>query len=182
MAGREAMRRFYALDIRHEALGLCPPDGQEVPCFCTPVGAEWAGRLGVDGVHFVLLPGDGRVFCVDPSMGEPGTYVLPVAADFREFLSFVLYCRDASPLAQISWLDETRFRRLLAEDAAARWDGCGEFLAEKRAALAAVAKAFALEPRDPYEAVKALQAAFDPSCLIFSDAYYDVLGLEKPVR
>lgn len=182
MASREDLRRFYALDVDHKALGLYPPDGQDVPYFCTPLGAEWAGRLGVDGIHFVLLPGDERVFCVDPSMGEPGTYVLPVAADFREFLAFVLFCRDASPLSQLSWLDETRFRRLPEEDAAARWDGCAEFSAGKRAALAAVAEAFAVEPKDPYEAVKALQAAFDPSFLIFSDEYYDVLGLEKPIR
>lgn len=180
MAGRADLRRFYALDIDYEALGLCPPDGQDVPYFCTPVGSEWAGRLGVDGIHFVLLPGDERVFCVDPSMGEPGTYVLPVAADFREFLAFVLFCRDANPLSQVYWLDETRFRQLLAEDAAARWDGCGEFFARKAAALDAVSRAFSVEPRDPYGPVKALQAAFDPAVLTFSGEYYEVLGLEPP--
>ena len=40
--------------------------------------------------------------------------------------------------------------------------------------------AFGLEPADPFEPVKAMQAAFDPSALVFSDEYYDVLGLENP--
>lgn len=180
MASREDLERFFALDIDHEALGLQPPDEHDLPYFCTPLGAEWAGRLGVDGIHFVLLPGDERVFCVDPSMGEEGTYVLPVAADFREFLTFVLFCRDANPLSQLSWLDEARFRQLLEEDAESRWEGCEEFFAKKAAALDVVAQAFSIEPRDPYEKVKALQLAFDPAVLAFSDEYYDALDLENP--
>ncbi len=35
-------------------------------------------------------------------------------------------------------------------------------------------------PQDPFDRVKALQAAFDPSALEFSDEYYDTLGLENP--
>lgn len=180
MDSREAMVRFYGLEIHYDSVGLFPPSRNDVPYFCTPVGAEWAGSLGVDGIHFVLLPGDERVFCVDPSMGEPGAYVLPVASDFREFLSFVLFCRDANPLSQIHWMTGERFRQLLREDAKARWDGCEEFFAKKAAALEAVSAAFGLEPADPYEKVKAMQAAFDPDGLVFSDEYYDVLGLDSP--
>lgn len=180
MASRQDLKRFLALDIDHGTLGLRPPNQHDVPYFCTPVGAEYVGWIGCGGVHFILLPGDERVFCVEPSMGEEGTYVLPVAADFREFLAFVLFCRDANPLSQIFWLTEDRFRKLLAEDAAARWDGCEEYFARKAAALDTIAEAFALEPKDPYETVKALQAAFDPSHLTFSNEYYDVLGLEDP--
>ena len=44
----------------------------------------------------------------------------------------------------------------------------------------AVAAAFALTGEDPYETVRALQAAFDPAGLRFSEEYYDVLGLEPP--
>ena len=61
-----------------------------------------------------------------------------------------------------------------------RQEGMEDFLAQKRAALGAVAAAFHLEPADPWKPVKALQAAFDPSGLVFSDTYYDVLGLENP--
>jgi len=178
MDSREALRRFLALDINLSAIGL--EQAENAPYFCTPVGAEYIGWIGCDGVHFVLLPGDERVFCVDPMAMEEGRYVLPVASDFREFLSFVLFCRDANPLSQIYWMTEERFRQILREDAEARWDGCEAFFAEKEAALEAVSAAFGLEPAGPYEKVKAMQAAFDPACLVFSDEYYDVLGLENP--
>ena len=40
-------------------------------------------------------------------------------------------------------------------------------------------KEFHLTPQDPFDAVKILQAAFDPSPICWSDEYYDVLGLER---
>ena len=110
-------------------------------------------------------------------MGEPGTYVLPVAADFRQFLSYVLFCGDANPIAQIWWLTEPRFRAFLQEERERSWEGMEDFAAQKRAALEAVTAAFHMEPADPWGPVKALQAAFDPKGLVFSAEYYDVLGL-----
>lgn len=177
---RQDLRRLLSLDADLGAIGL--EQSEPIPYFCTPEGAEYVGWIGCDGVHFILLPGDERIYCVDPAMGEAGTYVLPVAEDLRTFLSYVLYCADASPIAQIRWLCEDRFRQLLAEDAQARWDGCEAFLARKKAALSALTEAFGLEARDPFEPVKAMQASFDPSALVFSDAYYDVLDLENPRR
>lgn len=173
---RDDLETFRRLEIDFESIGLMEPGVAQEPHFCTPEGAEFVGRLGCDGVHFVLLPGDERVFCVDPSMGEPGTYVLPVAPDMRTFVSYLLYCRSANPLSQIAWLAEAPFRALLAEDAQA--DGPGE--GEKRQALDALAAAFQAVPADPFQPVKALQRGFDPSQLTFSDEYYDVLGLERP--
>ena len=177
---RDDLKRFAALGIDFASIGLLEPGVWQEPYFCDPVGCEHVGRLGCDGIHFVLLPGDERVFCVDPAMGEPGRYVLPVAEDFRQFLSFLLFCRDANPLSQIWWLEEERFQALLAEDAAARWEGCEEYSARKSAALAAIADTFSVRPQEPYARVKALQAGFDSSVLDFSDEYYDILGLERP--
>lgn len=180
MSTWEDFRRFRALEMDVSSIGL-DRGGAFAPYFCTPEGAELVGSLGCDGVHFVLLPGDERVFCVDPAMGEEGTYVLPVGADFREFLSYLLYCRDANPLSQLWWMTEERFRALLAEDETARRSGdLPDYFAAKDAALSAIAAVFALEPADPYAGVKALQGAFDPAGLTFSDEYYDVLGLENP--
>lgn len=176
---RDDLKRFCALDIDFEAIGLMEPGVPQEPYFCDPVEREEVGRLGCDGIHFILLPGDERVFCVDPSMGEIGTYVLPVGSDFREFLSFVLYCKDASPLSQIFWMGEERFNQCLNEDETARWPGCEEFFARKQAALDTIASAFQLKAVSPYPKVKALQAAFDPSILNFSDEYYDILGIER---
>ncbi|WP_298023839.1 hypothetical protein [uncultured Dysosmobacter sp.] len=178
MSTLEKLKRFQALDIDFSAIGL--EQAENAAYFCTPVGAEYIGWIGCDGVHFVLLPGDERVFCVDPMIMEEGRYVLPVAESFQEFLSFVLFCRDANPLTWLSWMEEARFRQALAEDAGETWDGCEAFFAKKNAALETIASAFGLEPEDPYEKVKALQRAFDPSGLRFSRAYYDVLGLEEP--
>lgn len=179
MSTREDLRRFYALKIDFESLGLIPSQ-EPVAYFCTPADAEIFATLGVDGIHFILLPGDERVFCVDPSMGEIGTYVLPVAENFRQFLSFILYSRDANAVSQIYWLSEERFRQLLKEGREAQWPGCEEFFAREKQALAAIREAFELEPVDPYGPVKAMQAAFDPSVLRFTPEYYDVLGLDMP--
>ena len=176
---RDDLRTFHELDIDFSSIGL-EWGGEFIPYFCTPVDAEEVGSIGCDGVHFVLLAGDERVYCVDPSMGKVGTYVLPVASDLREFLSFVLCCHDANPLSQIYWLTEERFRIFADDEAEARQDDdLAERFAAKDAALAAIAEAFNLTPVEPYEKVKSLQANFDPSVLKFSDEYYDVLGIER---
>ncbi len=177
---RDDLRTFRTLEMNFESIGLLQSGAEDFSCFCTPVYAEYVGRIGCDGVHFVLLPGDERVFCVDPAMGEVGTFVLPVAGDFREFLSFVLFCQDANPLSQIWWMTEERFRELLAEDAAARATGnFVELFIKKDASLAAIEAAFGVVPTDPYEKVKVMQAAFDPDVLRFSDEYFDMLGIER---
>ena len=41
---------------------------------------------------------------------------------------------------------------------------------------------FSLAPADPYAPVQAMQTAFDPGILCFSDEYYDVLGIERAER
>lgn len=176
---RDDLKAFRALDIDFESIGLLQSGAEDFAYFCTPADAEFVGRIGCDGVHFILLPGDERVYCVDPAMGEEGKYVLTVAGDFREFLSFVLFCQDANPLSQIWWMTEEQFRNLLAEDAAASWPGSEEYFAKKEAALAKIAEAFGVAPIEPYARAKVLQAAFNPSALNFSDEYYDTLGIER---
>lgn len=175
---RDDIRAFWALNIDHSAIGM-ERAGAEYAYFCTPAEAEVFACLGCDGVHFVLLPGDEKVYCVDPAMGEPGTYVLPVAENFRQFLSYLLFCGDANPLAQLWWLTQPRFQAFLREERERSWEGMEDFQARKRAALETVAVAFHLEPADPWEPVKALQAAFDPGTLVFSREYYEVLGLPE---
>ena len=177
---RDDLKTFRSLEIDFDSIGL-DWGGELVPYFCTPVGAEEVGSIGCDGIQFVLLPGDERVFCVDPSMGDVGTYVLPVGRDLREFLSFVLYCKDANPLSQIYFLTEERFRNFAEDEAEARESGeLEELFQAKDAALAVVAETFGVAPAEPYHRVKALQAVFDPAILKFSDEYYDTLGIERP--
>lgn len=174
---RDDLQCLCALNIDFEAIGLIEPGREQEPYFCTPLGAQYVGRLGVDGIHFILLPGDERVFCVSPMMGGPDTYVLPVAEDLRTFLAYLLFCHGAGPLEQIAWLDETGFRTMVAETE--DWADASAFRNARRHALTTMAEAFCLSPADPFAPVKALQAAFDPTCLQFSDEYFDVLGIER---
>ena len=113
-------------------LELEPETGEDpVRYFCTPENAELIG-WGSSGTHFVLLPGDEAVYCVEPELAGEGIFVLPVGADFREFLSHLLFCRGTSPLAQIFMLDEARFRKLLKDNAANTWPGCEEDFKRQR--------------------------------------------------
>lgn len=178
---RDDLKRFRALDIDFDSIGLLQSGADDFAYFCTPMDAEFVGRVGCDGVHFILLPEDERVFCVDPSMGERGSYVLPVAGDFREFLSFVLYCQDANPLSQIFWMTRKQYEELAEEDASARENEYqAKFFEQKDKALAAIVKEFSLTAVDPFKKVKAMQAKFDPAVLNFSEDYYDVVGYESP--
>ena len=180
MSTREDIQTFFSLPLDFSMLELEPETGADpVRYFCTPENAEVIG-WGSSGTHFVLLPGDEAVYCVEPELAGEGTFVLPVGADFREFLSHVLYCKGTSPLAQIFLMDEARFRKLLRDNGANTWPGCAEDLRRLDVSLALLAETFGLQPQDPFDRVKALQAAFDPSVLEFSDEYYDTLGLENP--
>ena len=182
MSTREDVKTFFGLPLDFSMLELEPETGADpVRYFCTPENAEIIG-WGSCGTHFVLLPGDEAVYCVEPEMAEEGTFVLPVGADFREFLSHLLYCKCTSPLAQIFMLDATRFRKLLEDNAANTWPGCEEDFKSRDASLNLLAETFHIRSRDPFQRVKELQTDFDPSVLNFSDAYYDTLGLEKPKR
>lgn len=182
MSTREDVKTFFGLPLDFSMLELEPETGADpVRYFCTPENAEIIG-WGSCGTHFVLLPGDEAVYCVEPEMAEEGTFVLPVGADFREFLSHLLYCKCTSPLAQIFMLDATRFRKLLEDNDANTWPGCEEDFNSRDASLDLLAETFHIRSRDPFQRVKELQTGFDPSVLNFSDAYYDTLGLEKPKR
>ena len=182
MSTREDVKTFFGLPLDFSMLELEPETGADpVRYFCTPENAEIIG-WGSCGTHFVLLPGDEAVYCVEPEMAEEGTFVLPVGADFREFLSHLLYCKCTSPLAQIFMLDATRFRKLLEDNDANTWPGCEEDFKSRDASLALLAETFHIRSRDPFQRVMGLQTGFDPSVLNFSDAYYDTLGLEKPKR
>lgn len=182
MSTREDVKTFFGLPLDFSMLELEPETGADpVRYFCTPENAEIIG-WGSCGTHFVLLPGDEAVYCVEPEMAEEGTFVLPVGADFREFLSHLLYCKCTSPLAQIFMLDATRFRKLLEDNDANTWPGCEEDFKSRDASLDLLAETFHIWSRDPFQRVKELQTGFDPSVLNFSDAYYDTLGLEKPKR
>ena len=147
MSTREDVKTFFGLPLDFSMLELEPEtDADPVRYFCTPENAEIIG-WGSCGTHFVLLPGDEAVYRVEPGLAEEGTFVLPVGADFREFLSHLLYCKCTSPLAQIFMLDATRFRKLLEDNDANTWPGCEEDFKSRDASLALLAETFHIRSR-----------------------------------
>ena len=159
MSTREDVKTFFGLPLDFSMLELEPETGADpVRYFCTPENADSIG-WGSCATHFVLLPGDEAVYCVEPELAEEGTFVLPVGADFREFLSHLFYCKCTSPLAQIFMLDATRFRKLLEDNDANTWPGCEEDFKSRDASLDLLAETFHIRSRDPFQRVKELRRA-----------------------
>lgn len=101
MTNNDLFHRFRDLPFSKDAIGLGWSDS-DVTYFCTPVGSEAIGWLGVDGIHFCFIPSisSDMVFAVSPMpCGEH--HVEPIARSFQEFLSLVLFCKGASPLELI---------------------------------------------------------------------------------
>ena len=59
---REDLKRFRGLEIDFDSIGLLQDGAEDFAYFCTPVDAELVGRVGCDGIHFILLPGVERVY------------------------------------------------------------------------------------------------------------------------
>lgn len=128
--------------------------------FCTPRGAEIAGREGVDGVHFCFAPGYGdTLFAVDPSAAAPN-FVRAVARDFKDFLRLLLSCGSAAPVEQAHRFTREEFGRYIKSARPS---------AEGQAALSGL-RALGIEPMDdPWGYIHALQEGFDYSRIEYTD-------------
>lgn len=173
MTNNNLFKRFQAFQFAKDAIGLGWNDS-DMEYFCTPVDAEVIGWLGVDGIHFCFIPSISfeMVFAVSPMpCGEH--YVEPIARNFQEFLSLVLFCKDTSPLEQICWMGEEQFLELLKLEEGNRYSA-------QKAALNILRTEFGIEVKpNAYQYVKSLQANFDYSTIPFSEDYYDALGIER---
>ena len=68
MSTRKDRQTFFSLPLDFSMLELEPETGADpVRYFCTPENAEIIG-WGSSGTHFVLLPGDEAVYCVEPEL------------------------------------------------------------------------------------------------------------------
>lgn len=128
--------------------------------FCTPRGAEIAGREGVDGVHFCFAPGYGTtLFAVDPTAAAPD-FVRAVARDFKGFLRLLLSCGGAAPIEQAHRFTREEFERYIKSARPS---------AEGQAALSCL-RALGIEPiDDPWGYIHALQEGFDYSRVEYTD-------------
>ena len=110
MSTREDVKTFFGLPLDFSMLELEPEtDADPVRYFCTPENAEIIG-WGSCGTHFVLLPGDEAVYCVEPELAEEGTFVLPVGADFKsrdaslDLLAETFHIRSRDPFQRVKEL------------------------------------------------------------------------------
>lgn len=164
-------KKFRSLNFPKSAIGL-EWSGNDTAYFCTPIGAEIAGYLSVDGIHFCFIPSisSDMVFVVSP-MACGQNYVEPIANTFEEFLSFVAFCKDASLLEQISYINEKQFLELLKSEEIVK-------NLEKEIALKVLDEILNISPNlNTYRDVKKLQASFDYSIIPFSEEYYSILGI-----
>ena len=100
-------------------------------------------------------------------------YVEPIAHTFEEFLSLILFCKDASLLEQICYVMEGHFCESVKD---VRESDCSI----QDSVLDILRSEFEIEARsDTYQYVKILQAAFDYTTIPFSDEYYEVTETER---
>lgn len=180
---RGEIQTFHVLPIDHALLGLDWRNWEDNDYFCTPRGAEIIGSPDMDGIHFVMIPNDKRIFCVNP-VAEPSSYVVPVAESFLDFISYLLYCRESLPIARIREMpNEKAFRTMLAEEAALTWPGSEVYYQKKKKSLRTLAAAYGAQPEDPYMRIRRMQATFQMDEIEFTEEYEKALaaGQEKGV-
>ena len=157
-------------------IGLEAPNPNDAgPCFCTPVGAQIIGWD--NGIHYCFLDGFGQmVFCVNPEpCGEQ--YVYPLARDFRDFLRLILAVGNTNPLQQMIGWDKAQYLDFLRSEQALGEDGSKQV----STVLDAISDKLGLTPmKHPFEYVKKIQQEFPYQSIVYSNEYYDTLGLERP--
>ncbi len=157
-------------------IGLEAPNPNDAgPYFCTPVGAQIIGWD--NGIHYCFLDGFGQmVFCVNPEpCGEQ--YVYPLARDFRDFLRLILAVGNTNPLQQMIGWDKAQYLDFLRSEQALGEDGSKQV----STVLDAISDKLGLTPmKHPFEYVKKIQQEFPYQSIVYSNEYYDTLGLERP--
>lgn len=162
---------YKALALDGSKIGLEEQENA-LPYFCYPVNAIALGYEGA--ILYCLLPGYGEmVFAANPETCA-AQYVYPLAKNFADFLRAILACGSTNPVEQIIWMEKTQFIQHIAEERQRR-------SAEQEQALSMLQTKLGLTPMENvYESVKALQAEFDGSNIVYSEEYYEVLGLRPP--
>lgn len=166
-------REYEALHPDGRLIGLEKQD--DIPCFCTPLGAR---SIGYDnGIQYCFIQGFGdRVFCVNPDC-DLDCPVYPVADSFRDFLGLILSTGHTNALQQIIGWNRAMFDQFMndpQEQACRNRPDVQALLNTLHAELGIDAM------EDPFETVKAVQCKFSSQSLVFSDAYYDARGLRRP--
>ena len=163
--------KYHALDIDTSLIQLEKREDFYV-YDCYPVNAKPIGFEGC--ILYCFIDGyEEMVFAANPeNYGEDGQ-VYPLAENFKDFLRLVVACGSANPVEQIENMTREQFENHVKTT----WDSCGE---EGRAVLEKIKMELGISPmEDPYGYVKEVQKNFDRSKIIYSDAYYETLGMQR---
>lgn len=149
--------------------------GEETPYFCTPIGAEIIGRD--NGIHYCFIKGFGdMVFCVNPETCCD-YYVYPIARNFCDFLGLILATGNTNTLQQIIWWDKKMFEDFVNSPEEQE----NKVRPEVKSVLNIIRKGVDVAPVDtPFEYIKDLQNNFPYEQILFTNEYYDTLGIERP--
>lgn len=141
---------------------------------CTPVGAEIFGWTGVDGTHLCFIPSLDKdmVFVVSPM--NFGNCVYPIARNFRDFLSLILFCGSICPMEppvvplEFPMLKKWEFIKRVAEEKQ-------DLPPAYKKDLETLRITFRLTPQiRAYEYLVKLQSEFDYSAIPYSKEYNDL--------
>lgn len=167
---KNTYKRFEELRLHSRLISLEKLD-DICEHFCYPINAKPIGFE--ECIMYCFIDGyNDMVFAVNPESCAD-IYVYPLAKSFEDFLRLILACGSANPTEQIIWMSKEKFDEHLTNEFKAIND-------EQQIILNTIKDEFNLEPEPhPYEYVKNVQSDFDDSKIIYSDEYYDVLGLER---
>lgn len=139
--------------------------------FCTPVNATIIGWENC--IHYCFIEGYGKmVFAVNPESCVE-KYVYPLAVNFEDFLRLILVTGSTTAIEQIVGWDAKQFGEFVQSDD-------NKYVFGQAEVLENIQKKLRLEPMsNPFEYVKSIQKEFDDSKIIYSDEYYDTLGIDR---
>ncbi|SCL90478.1 hypothetical protein PP176A_1978 [Sporanaerobacter sp. PP17-6a] len=165
-------QEYLKLNIDGSLIGLEHSESEN-NYFCTPKGARIIGWDGIDGIHFCFVRGFGEmVFAVSP-MNAPGSYVHPLARNFKDFLRLLLACGHTAALEQAWSWEQEQFDKFLQENVPAD---------EQSAVLHILREKLSLTPMEqPFAYIKTLQDGFDDRCIPYTEDYYDIISVEPPI-
>lgn len=161
--------KFNQLDIDSRLIGLEKRDYGEY--FCTPINATVIGWENC--IHYCFIEGYGEmVFAVNPE-SIVDRYVYPLAENFENFLRLILVSGSTTAIEQIVGWNAEQFGEFVQSDD-------NKYIIGQAEVLENIQKELKLEPMNgAFEYVKNIQKEFDDSKIIYSNEYYDTLGMER---
>lgn len=142
--------------------------------FCTPVNAEIIGWTGVDGIHicFISAVDPDMVFVVNPE--NSNSYVYPIAQNFEDFLSLLLFLGEFSPMEQpICYVKNPEFHQSKQTFLEFTSKGKAEMSKEHKRELEMLQDQFQLNPKvNAYNYLYDLQQTFNYSLIPFTDDFF----------